>query len=121
LSAAPQITDETPAEFFSRTGVLPTGPNDARRFPRYFFRSVAEAFIYKLSGNDPPDHCFVLTRDLSRGGVSVLHIAPLFPGQRLDLVLSGQTPRLVEVVRCRRLKDGRYLVGCQFKKCPGDA
>ena len=116
MSVEPKIADETAAEFFSRTGLLPTGPGDLRRYPRYYFRGVAEAFIFKLCATEPPDHCFVLTRDLSRGGVSLLHMDPLFPGQRIDLILNGKPAMAVEVVRCRRLRDGRYLVGCRFKK-----
>jgi hypothetical protein len=111
-----QLGDEPPAEFFDKSGMLPVTPDDGRRFPRFYFRTCAEAIIHPLFNAREPSRCFVLTRDLSRGGVSLLHASQLFPGQRLDLVLNGEPPRPVEVVRCRRLKDGSYVVGCRFTK-----
>jgi len=115
MSVTPQVDHESLVGFFDKTGMLPVLPDDARQFPRFYFRSCAEATIHPLGGGEP-SHCFVLTRDLSRTGVSLLHAKQLFPGQRLELVLNGQSTRTVEVVRCRRLKDGWYVAGCRFAK-----
>jgi hypothetical protein len=107
---------ESDHEFFELKGPLPTAWDEHRRFPRFYYRSCAEAIIYPLrSGkNATPAQCVVLTRDLSRGGLSLVHNAQLFPGQRLDVLLNGKAPRQVEVVWCRRSTDGRYIVGCRF-------
>jgi hypothetical protein len=109
---------ESDADFFAKVGPLPKAWDDLRRFPRFYFRSCAEATIHPLAAAEstPPTQCYVLTRDLSRSGLSLMHNAQLFPGQRLDIVLNGQAPRSVEVVWCRRLAPGRYGVGCRFTK-----
>jgi hypothetical protein len=115
MSLAPQPGDETVAEFFAKTGELPRDLSDLRRFPRFYFRSCAEATIHPPGGG-PPTRCFLLTRDLSRCGVCLVHTQQLYPAQRMELVLNGQPPRLVEVVWCRRWIDGRYFAGCRFVK-----
>jgi hypothetical protein len=107
---------ESDHEFFELTGPLPTAWDDHRRFPRFYYRSCAEAIVYPMrSGKSPiPAQCVLLTRDLSRGGLSLVHNAQLFPGQRLDVLLNGEAPRQVDVVWCRRWTEGRYIVGCRF-------
>jgi hypothetical protein len=117
-TAAPIV--ESDHDFFNMTGPMPTVWNDNRRFPRFYFRSCAEALIYPLrAAEDPtPAQCFVLTRDLSRGGVGLVHCQQLFPGQRVDVTLNGQPPRQVEVVWCRRWTHNRYIIGCRFTTNP---
>jgi hypothetical protein len=66
------------------------------------------------SGEGTP--CQVLTRDISRGGLQLLHKQQLFPGQKLDVVLTDGQPRRLEVMWCRRLGVGCYSVGCRFMK-----
>jgi hypothetical protein len=113
--AAPEALIESDHEFFELTGPLPTAWDDHRRFPRFYFRSCAEMIIHPLRGERNPDApvSFVLTRDLSRGGMSLVHTQQLFPTQRLEIILNGQAKNL-EVVWCRRWTDGRYVVGCRF-------
>jgi PilZ domain len=112
---------ESVDDFFGKQGPLPSKYDDSRRFPRFYFRTCAEALIYPAAGKQAPPsaHCFVLTCDLSRSGISLLHNAQLFPGQRIDIILNGEPPRLIEVVWCRRVADGRYSVGCRFCKAQG--
>jgi len=109
---------ESAEEFFSKSGPLPPAFNDDRRYPRFYFRSCAEAIIYPIGKSQgvPAAPFFVVTCDLSRAGVSILHVAQLFPGQRLALTLNGQPPRLVQVVWCRKWDATRYLAGCRFVK-----
>jgi hypothetical protein len=107
---------ESPADFFAMTGALPASLHDVRRYPRFFYRSVGEATIYPVSNKELPKHCFVVTRDLSRGGVGLLHNEQLFPGQRLDITLNGEVPRPAEVQWCKRHSWGLYAVGCRFVK-----
>jgi hypothetical protein len=103
-------------DFFSKTGPLPPVYHDARRFARFYFRTCAEALIYPPGENQSPTRHFLLTRDLSRGGVGLLHSEQLLPGQRLDLLLDGKPPLTAVVVWCRRVSDRCYALGCRFEK-----
>jgi len=107
---------ESDHEFFELTGPMPTAWDDHRRFPRFYYRSCAEAIIHPLRSakNAQRCQCFLLTRDLSRGGLSLVHSEQLFPGQKLDVILNSEAPRSVEVVWCRRWSNNRYAVGCRF-------
>src|SRR5688572_26592852 len=108
-------TAESEGEFFDRTGPMPVIDENDRVYPRYYFRSCAEVMIYPLDESQPvPPPCFVVTRDLSRDRVSLIHYEQLAPGQRLDVVLNGEPPRPVEVVTCEPWIDGRFAVGCRF-------
>jgi len=121
-SKASGLIEEPAAEFFAKTGPLPASFDEIRRHPRFYFRACAEAVIHPLGKRGDaaaPVPCFVLTRDLSRSGMSLLHNAQLFPGQRIDVTLNGEAPRAVEVVWCQRLANKRYVAGCRFLKAPG--
>src|SRR5262245_33453972 len=96
MSNVPQNSElvESIDDFWDKSGPMPTGPSDIRRFPRFYFRSCAEALVYPLGApGQEPAHHFMATSDLSRGGVSLLHKDQLFPGQRLDVILNGEAPR----------------------------
>jgi hypothetical protein len=95
---------------------MPTVFHDQRRFPRFYFRSCADATIYPLAPGAEALKCVVVTRDVSRGGMGLLHTEQLFPGQRIELVLNGSVVKTLEVVWCRRLADRSYSVGCRFKE-----
>jgi hypothetical protein len=114
---------ESDHEFFELTGPMPTAWDDHRRFPRFYYRSCAEAIIHPLRSSKTATRCqcFLLTRDLSRGGLSIIHTEQLFPGQKLDVVLNGNAPRAVEVVWCRRWSNNRYAIGCRFLGPTGEA
>jgi hypothetical protein len=105
---------ESIPDFFSKSGPLPPSFDDVRRYPRFYFRTVAEATIYPIGKAQQPSDCFLLTRDLSRSGMSLLHNAQLFPGQRMEVILNGEPPRHVVVVWCKRQSPGNYLIGCKF-------
>jgi PilZ domain-containing protein len=112
---------ESAADFFAKAGPLPACWDELRRHPRFYYRACAEALIYPLgAGEDTqPGQCFLVTRDLSRGGLSLLHDKQLFPGQRIDILLNSEPARPTEVVWCRRLAARSYVIGCRFLK--GDA
>ena len=117
---------ESDHEFFELTGPLPTAWDEHRRFPRFYYRSCAEAIVHPLRSakNAERCQCFLLTRVLSSGGLSIVHTEQLFPGQKLDVILNGAAPRSVEVVWCRRWSHNRYAVGCRFlgsSSAPSDA
>jgi hypothetical protein len=106
------LANETPAD----------EGHEERRFPRFSFRSCLHATVYPPPGNrgQEPRHCQVLTRDLSRGGMSLLHKEQLFPQQTIDVVLQDGLVRRLEVMWCRRLGTGCYSAGCRFIKLPDE-
>jgi PilZ domain len=118
MKTATMAQVESVDDFFAKGGPLPTSFNDVRRFPRFYFRTCAEAIIHPYCNgqSSAPVQCFVLTCDLSRSGLSLLHSKQLFPGQRVDIILNGEPPRHLEVVWCRRLAVHRYAIGCRFRK-----
>ena len=87
-AGVPSQPVESDADFFAKAGPLPTAWDEARRHPRFYYRA-------QRAGDDPPlsaapqpaVQCSVLTRDLSRGGLNVIHTEQLFPGQRIELLL----------------------------------
>jgi hypothetical protein len=103
---------------YAKAGPLSKGWDDARRFPRFYCRGRIQATIYPLEGSpaQPPERCTLLTRDLSRGGMNVLHVEELTPGQKIDVILSNGSPRTIEVMWCRRMAVRCYSVGCRFVK-----
>ncbi len=107
---------ESPDDFFDNSGAMPRVFDDQRRFPRFYLRSCADATIFPLQPDAEPLRCVVLTRDVSRGGMGLMHTAQLFPGQRIDLVLNGNIHKTLEVVWCRRAAENSYSVGCRFKE-----
>ena len=58
--------------------------------------------------------------DLSRGGCSFLHHEPLYPGERMRMILmTGLRPGM-EVVWCRRLQGDCFFIGAQFIVAAGE-
>src|SRR5829696_7047734 len=63
-------TVESDAEFFAKAGPLPTAWDEARRHPRFHYRSRVQATVHPFHGApQAPVECALLTRDLSRGGI----------------------------------------------------
>jgi hypothetical protein len=88
-----------------------------RLFPRYSFRGRARAIVFPMRQEAEPLDCEVMTTDVSRGGLSLLHRKQLFPGQQILLVLNDTTS-LVEVRWCCRAWAGLYAAGCSFASMP---
>lgn len=108
---------ESDADFFAKAGPMPTAWDEARRYPRFYYRARVRATVHPFRGaQQPPLECTLLTRDLSRGGMNLVHTEQLYPGQRIDLVLLDGVLRTVEVCWCRRLANRCYSVGCRFAK-----
>jgi hypothetical protein len=106
---------ESDHEFFSKSGPVPSAMDDIRQFPRYFFRFCFTAKIQPGRKGGQEREQILLTRDLSRGGLSIVHTEQLFPGQKLVIELND-APRTVEVRWCRKAGPQRYLAGCRFVK-----
>jgi hypothetical protein len=86
---------------------------EAREFPRFAFRGRAQAVVLAPQGDEEPQESEVVTTDVSRTGLNLLHRKQLQPGQQILLVLSDGN-RLVEVCWCCRVWPGLYSVGCRF-------
>ena len=86
---------------------------EAREFPRFPFRGRAQALVFASQGGEEPQESEVITTDVSRTGLSLLHRKQLYPGQQILLVLSDGN-RLVEVCWCCRVWSGLYSAGCRF-------
>jgi hypothetical protein len=95
------------------------GDGDGRKFPRFYFRTLATATIHPVPvlGMDVQE-CYVLTRDLSRGGVSFLHPKKLALGQRVDLAFQDGRELIVHVRWIRQLARRCFLIGCKFVAVP---
>ena len=99
-----------------QTGQLPGAYSDRRRHPRFSFH-VCAALLYRqtLPALSRPDGWHkVFTKDLARGGLSFLHSEPLFPRERMQLVIPGQAERTIEVVSCARVQKRCFRVGVRF-------
>lgn len=103
--------------------LLPGDYRDERQFPRFPFRGRAQAIVFAPPtgpANATTHDSEVMTSDLSRGGLSILHRSELIPGQQLMLMLNDTT-QFVEVRWCCRVWDGLFAAGCQFLSSPEGA
>jgi hypothetical protein len=106
---------ESDLEFQAEPGLPAPPQEDARRFEREAYQNAVEAAIFPphASTTNMPDRCRVLTSDVSRGGVCILHTRPLYPEQRVDLTLNG-AERALRVCWCTKIGDRCYVAGCKF-------
>lgn len=100
---------------------VPLASNEARKHQRYYFRALATATIHPPAGETDarPQVCFIMTRDLSRSGISVMHPVPLFQSQRIDLEFADGRKLAVEIQWIRKLETNLYMMGCQFVQPSG--
>jgi hypothetical protein len=98
-------------------GAADNDARDIREFPRFPFRGRAKAIVLPLEPTDEALESEVITTDVSRGGLSLLHRKQLYPGQQIVLVLNN-AQRLVEVCWCCRVWPGLYSAGCRFVSEP---
>src|SRR5205809_4364487 len=100
----------------SDTPPVPVRGVDQRAHQRFYFQALAAATIYP--GTDgksgPPQVCYVLARDISQGGVSLLHPAPLHQGQIMDLQFADGRKCTAAVRWCRQVESQCYMLGCEF-------
>ena len=94
-------------------------PESEREHSRVPFRGRCTAVIFPPDSKlgVEPSESEVLTTDISRGGLSVLHRKELHPGQQLLLMLT-QSSRMVEVCWCCEVWPGLYAAGCRFMDVP---
>lgn len=86
-----------------------------REHARIPFRGRAVAIIFPppSSPQTEPAQSEVVTTDISRGGLSLLHRRELHRGQQVLLQLRRGTCT-VEVCWCCRVWPGLYIAGCRF-------
>lgn len=103
-------------EFFAKSGLMPQSYNEIRRFPRFYLRGEAMAFIEPPRAVDggPSESLAILTSDVSRSGVGIIAPRQLFPEQRLEIQMPAGPSYRVKVVWCRRAAAGKYAAGCVF-------
>ena len=96
--------------------LFPIDPNESRKHQRYYFRALATATIHPPVGEPDgrPQVCFIMTKDLSRSGVSVLHPVPLFESQRIDLEFADGRKLSVAIQWVRQLEAKLFMMGCRF-------
>ncbi len=96
-----------------------TTPEDHRRYARLICRGpqLRAALKYATTFSALPrsaDWHGVYTLDVSRGGCGFLHSEPLFPGERMEIVLFGGMQHDIKIVRCVRWEDHCFAVGARF-------
>jgi hypothetical protein len=52
--------------------------------------------------------------DIGRGGVGLLHGEPLYPKERMRILLRDGSLRQIEIVRCQRVDERCYCIGARF-------
>jgi hypothetical protein len=111
-----------PAEFVADSSIADCsgGGAENRKFRRHEFRTLAIATIHPPAGreHEPAQMCYVLTRNVSRGGICILHPTPLFLSQRIDLELPDGRKFTLAIRWVTRLEHGRYVIGCRFAEIP---
>jgi len=90
-------------DLFSRRGVIEPTFDERRRFVRRHFPSKVVLELSQTVPGVSRDHKFycVLTKDMSRNSIAILHSEQLYPGERLLLWLPIGKLRC-QVSRCRR-------------------
>lgn len=93
------------------------GASSRRGSARLTYRKASIALCIEQPGGGSTT-VRVISRNLSRGGMSVLHAAYLHPGTRCVVVLrhrvKGDTPVKARVIRCRHVMRKVHEVGLQF-------
>jgi hypothetical protein len=103
-------------EHRERLGMAPIVASDKRRFRRYYLPAVA-AFKFRRSFSALPrrgDWHKIYTKDVSRAGIAFFHSEPLFPRERMTILLPDGSRRAVEITRCRRIREHCYEIGAAF-------
>jgi hypothetical protein len=124
LAALPCAVNLPPtwAAHFEQRGTAPATSDDRRRFPRFLCRDLgSRAGVSYVASFPSLERDSALTGayvcDLSRGGLRLLHAEPVFPKERLRVVLAqggDVTGLLVEVMHCRRIGPRCFQVGARF-------
>lgn len=103
-------------DFFDKSGPAAGAYDEQRQYPRVNCRGHA-ALRYRQTIPALPRPAVwhkVYTKDVSRCGMGFLHSEPLYPRERMTIILPDASCRTIEVVRCRRLGAACYEVGALY-------
>ncbi len=108
---------------FELQGLAPSLPGCKRRFSRVRCRGKTSlvAMEHRQTFPSLPRahewHAVYIT-DIARGGIGLLHGEPLYPKERLRVVLLDGSLRLIEIVRCERVDKHCFNIGARFVEEP---
>ena len=92
--------------------------HERRKFTRQTHRSMNVVLIVKEAGGESA--FMVATRNMSRGGTSILHRQMVYPGDRCRLVFPlPEGKRLLvsaSIVRCRHVRGITHEIGVRFDR-----
>ncbi len=102
-----------------RTGPMPSGPDDGRRSPRHYYRGSKRRAAVEYRGSLPAlprakAWFNVYLGNVARQGIGFLHHEPLFPLERMRVILPIGAMHEIEVKWCRRLGDSCYEIGARL-------
>ena len=94
----------------------PTHVHEKRKHERRPIDALVAAKIHPATGeiSESPQVCYVLARDISEGGISVLHPIALCKGQKIDLCFGDGRVRTAEVRWSRQVESECCMMGCMF-------
>jgi len=111
LAAIPRQLELPPPlrDFLQKRGPMTTVANELRRFPRFYYPVSARMSSEQTLPALPRDigHSVVLTKDLSRTGIAILHTEQFYPGEVLKLWLPCGEKQLL-VVRCKQTAEACF-------------
>jgi hypothetical protein len=95
---------------------VPARTQDQREHERRPIDALVAAKIHPENGqiSDSPQVCYVFARDISEGGISVLHPVALCNGQKIDLRFGDGRIRMVEVRWSKQVEPECCMMGCKF-------
>ena len=104
---------------FELHGMAPVAPDCKRRFPRLRCRGKNNRVALELRQTFPAlprtqTWMSMYLTDIGRGGVGLLHGEPLYPRERLRILLRDGSVRQVEITRCQRVGERCFSVGARF-------
>jgi hypothetical protein len=104
---------------FEQQGSIPSLPGCKRRFPRFRCRGksnrIALEHRQSLPGLPREQAWFAAyLTDIGRGGIGLLHSEPLYPKERLRVVLLDGSLRQIQIARCERVGLRCYSIGAHF-------
>jgi len=104
---------------FELQGLAPSLPGCKRRFARVRCRSKTNLVALEHRQTLPSlarsrVWFAVYLTDIGRGGVGLLHGEPLYPKERLRVVLPDGRLGHIEIVRCERVDNQCYSIGARF-------
>jgi hypothetical protein len=92
--------------------------HERRKFSRQVYRSMNVVLIAKEAGGEIA--FMAASRNLSRGGISILHRQMMYPKDRCRLVLPLQEGKRMlvsaQIVRCRHVRGITHEIGIRFDR-----